>query len=53
MSVDGEVNPRGVFSGSAAVFVERHVQRPVEDLDPQWARVAARMALGSGSRDQM
>ena len=33
VSDDGEVERRGVFSGSASVFVEGHVQGPVEALD--------------------
>src|SRR5271165_1298990 len=42
---DTEIQRRSVFSGSAAVFVESHVHRPMQSvLDAPMGRTAARMA---------
>src|SRR5208282_4786019 len=48
VSDDGEVQRRGVFCGSAAVFVERHVQRPVENLDSPMGARCGENGLGAG-----
>ena len=48
MSDDGEVERRGVLSGSAAVFVEGHVQRPVKALDAPMSARRGEDGLGIG-----
>ena len=54
VSDDGEVQRRGVFSGSAAVFVEGRVHRPMEiALDPAMGAHCGENGLGIGSRDVM
>ena len=48
MPNDGEVQRRVVFSGSAAVFVEGHVQRPVEAFDAPMGARCGENGLGIG-----
>src|SRR5208283_5486572 len=49
VSDDGEVQRRGVFSGSAAVFVEGRVHRPMEiALDPAMGAHCGENGLGIG-----
>ena len=48
MSDDGEVQRGGVFSGSASVFVEGHVQGPVKALDAPMGARCGENGLGIG-----